>query len=166
MTEDKLITCEGCGWQWKLSEGGNDPYVCHKCGHDNTPQMKDANELKKMLREELETIVKSGIIDDVLYHLGGARVMRSMTMKNFQSFGNHTMTFDLTKPSKDGVNHVRVTRRSAPPSATEQVPDKFNVEFGIIRGLDYEPVEYIPNLLGYQLKDAMLRIGGFRAQVF
>jgi hypothetical protein len=33
---DKKITCHECGWNWKLSEGGNDPYVCHKCGNDNT----------------------------------------------------------------------------------------------------------------------------------
>lgn len=32
----KKITCEKCGWEWNLSEGGNDPYVCHKCGHDNS----------------------------------------------------------------------------------------------------------------------------------
>ena len=29
------IECSECGWEWKLSEGGKDPYVCHKCGHDN-----------------------------------------------------------------------------------------------------------------------------------
>jgi hypothetical protein len=31
-----LVHCQNCGWSWKLSEGGNDPYVCHKCGHDNS----------------------------------------------------------------------------------------------------------------------------------
>jgi len=30
-----IVTCSGCGWDWELSDGGNDPYVCHKCGHDN-----------------------------------------------------------------------------------------------------------------------------------
>jgi len=29
------ITCEKCGWVWNTSDGGNDPYVCHKCGYDN-----------------------------------------------------------------------------------------------------------------------------------
>jgi cytidyltransferase-like protein len=36
--EDQTITCENCGWDWKLSEGGNDPYLCHKCGHDNVDE--------------------------------------------------------------------------------------------------------------------------------
>ena len=30
------VICDECGWSWKLSEGGNDPYVCHKCGNDNS----------------------------------------------------------------------------------------------------------------------------------
>ena len=33
-TEDMVI-CDGCGWKWKKSEGGDDMYKCHKCGHDN-----------------------------------------------------------------------------------------------------------------------------------
>lgn len=31
----KEVICDNCGWSWDLSEGGDDPYVCHKCGHDN-----------------------------------------------------------------------------------------------------------------------------------
>ena len=30
------IECDNCGWTWKLEDGGNDLYICHKCGHDNT----------------------------------------------------------------------------------------------------------------------------------
>lgn len=33
-TKDSII-CDECGWKWKKSEGGDDMYVCHKCGHDN-----------------------------------------------------------------------------------------------------------------------------------
>ena len=32
---DGEVICDNCGWSWKLSEGGNDPYTCHKCGHIN-----------------------------------------------------------------------------------------------------------------------------------
>ena len=35
VTKEKVI-CDECGWSWKLSEGGKDPYMCHKCGHDNS----------------------------------------------------------------------------------------------------------------------------------
>jgi hypothetical protein len=35
--KDKTITCK-CGWKWKLSDGEDDPYTCHKCGHVNKEQ--------------------------------------------------------------------------------------------------------------------------------
>jgi hypothetical protein len=32
------IVCDGCGWTWKIKDGGDDLFMCHKCGHDNTPK--------------------------------------------------------------------------------------------------------------------------------
>jgi NADPH:quinone reductase-like Zn-dependent oxidoreductase len=32
---DTEVICDECGWSWALADGGNDPYICHKCGHDN-----------------------------------------------------------------------------------------------------------------------------------
>lgn len=34
ITKDKVI-CNKCNWSWKLSDGGDDPYICHKCGYNN-----------------------------------------------------------------------------------------------------------------------------------
>lgn len=48
---DQVITCENCGWEWKLSDGGNDPYICHKCGYDNTEEYDVETE------EELEEFI-------------------------------------------------------------------------------------------------------------
>jgi hypothetical protein len=39
--KDPKIKCYLCDWSWKSSEGGKDKYVCHKCGHDNTPNSFD-----------------------------------------------------------------------------------------------------------------------------
>lgn len=35
---NNMVVCNGCGWTWKLSDGGKDPYLCHKCRTDNTPK--------------------------------------------------------------------------------------------------------------------------------
>lgn len=29
------VHCKKCDWEWDLSDGGKDPYTCHKCGHNN-----------------------------------------------------------------------------------------------------------------------------------
>jgi hypothetical protein len=31
------VICDNCGWEWAIKDGGDDLYICHKCGHDNTP---------------------------------------------------------------------------------------------------------------------------------
>ena len=35
---NKEVICDKCEWSWDLSDGGNDPYICHKCGHDNSEE--------------------------------------------------------------------------------------------------------------------------------
>ena len=34
------IFCDKCNWNWDwtVEEGKPDQYICHKCGHDNTPK--------------------------------------------------------------------------------------------------------------------------------
>jgi len=44
----EMINCEHCDWKWKKSEGGDDLYVCHKCGHDNHPKSFDTFAEKRM----------------------------------------------------------------------------------------------------------------------
>ena len=37
--EDGKVICNNtdCDWFWDIKDGGDDPYVCHKCGEDNSP---------------------------------------------------------------------------------------------------------------------------------
>ena len=35
------IKCNKCNWSWKIVDGGNDLYICHECGNDNTPQLNE-----------------------------------------------------------------------------------------------------------------------------
>jgi len=34
-TDDEIV-CQKCGWHWKVKDGGDDLYVCHKCFTDNS----------------------------------------------------------------------------------------------------------------------------------
>lgn len=35
------IQCNNCDWSWKIIDGGDDLFICHKCGHDNTPTLTE-----------------------------------------------------------------------------------------------------------------------------
>lgn len=43
----KYVICDKCGWKWKKKDGGKDLYMCHKCGHDNTPTLNEEEKPKK-----------------------------------------------------------------------------------------------------------------------
>jgi hypothetical protein len=49
------VICDNCGWEWAIKDGGDDLYICHKCGHDNTPEsdLFGLNELAKQFGEEV-----------------------------------------------------------------------------------------------------------------
>ena len=46
------IECGSCDWSWDRKDGGDDMYVCHKCGTDNTSKYDDSKAFDKA-REEL-----------------------------------------------------------------------------------------------------------------
>jgi hypothetical protein len=37
------IECDNCDWSWDIVSGGDDLFVCHKCGHDNEPISEKKN---------------------------------------------------------------------------------------------------------------------------
>jgi len=47
--KDGKVICDDCGWSWDISADGDDLYVCHKCGHDNTP--KSQSNLNRLLEK-------------------------------------------------------------------------------------------------------------------
>jgi len=55
------IKCDECGWSWNIVDGGNDLFMCHKCGHDNEPinETKDYFGLNKFVKEVAEEILIS-----------------------------------------------------------------------------------------------------------
>ena len=46
--KDGVVTCDKCNWHWDISDGGKNPYTCHKCGHDNTSILGEAFVLRDL----------------------------------------------------------------------------------------------------------------------
>jgi hypothetical protein len=40
------VICDNCGWEWPIADGGDDLYICHKCGHDNNPDLEEGRKKK------------------------------------------------------------------------------------------------------------------------
>ena len=67
------IECDNCGWDWNIVDGGNDLFICHKCGHDNEllSENKDYFGLNKFIKEVAEEVLKEGKYDSLVTKLAG-----------------------------------------------------------------------------------------------
>lgn len=63
----KKVECKGCGWSWDLKDGGSDPYVCHKCGQDNTNYYKLKIKVSKEDQDYINESIKNGdvLVEDL-----------------------------------------------------------------------------------------------------
>jgi hypothetical protein len=43
LVTDTEVICDNCGWEWPIADGGDDLYICHKCGHDNNPDLEEGS---------------------------------------------------------------------------------------------------------------------------
>ena len=67
---DKTITCTKCGWHWKESQSDKkDLYICHKCGHDNTPKKESLNE-RLLTKKEKDLKVMAAFVNFAKDELG------------------------------------------------------------------------------------------------
>jgi hypothetical protein len=75
------VICDNCGWEWPIKDGGNDLYICHKCGHDNNPKkdMFGLNELAKTFVKE--TFEKTWNLQDGMLSLSKYMIDNGMNIK-------------------------------------------------------------------------------------
>jgi hypothetical protein len=95
LEKDKTIICNNCGWSWKLSEGGDDPFVCHKClsNDDNGVTIKEELEKTPLISVgDIFRVKESGIlvmIDKISCNPDKVRVIQKYTI-----FGSHEVNHD------------------------------------------------------------------------
>jgi hypothetical protein len=93
------VICDNCGWSWKLSEGGDDPYICHKCGYDNNAKKYIGERVQVYynlhkhtfsLRDKSKVILHADFVKlgDVEFRVreGGKLKVRSDLQKNVHAF--------------------------------------------------------------------------------
>lgn len=63
----KKVNCKGCGWSWDLKDGGKEPYLCHKCGEDNTDHYKLKIKVSKEDQDFINESIKNGdvLVEDL-----------------------------------------------------------------------------------------------------
>jgi hypothetical protein len=95
--QDEIISCENCDWDWKLSEGGNDPFDCHNCGHSNEhlyiePEEfyeEDGTESDFYFDSDFDEIEDFDDLDDVIEDIDFSQFTADNFSSNFSSAKKH-----------------------------------------------------------------------------
>ena len=58
LVTDTEVICDNCGWHWPIADGGEDLYICHKCGYDNNPALKQNQEKTWDLKKGIVSLTK------------------------------------------------------------------------------------------------------------
>jgi hypothetical protein len=76
------VICDNCGWEWKIADGGKDLYICHKCGHDNTPNPNDPFGLNELARQFIkEALIETWNPEESFVSLSRYMIANGMNIK-------------------------------------------------------------------------------------
>jgi hypothetical protein len=82
LVTDTEVICDNCGWEWKIEDGGKDLYICHKCGHDNTPKSDDPFGLNELARQFLkEALIETWNPEESFVSLSRYMIDNGMNIK-------------------------------------------------------------------------------------
>lgn len=98
MVKDKEIYCKNCPHHWKLSDGGKDPYTCHKCKYNNKEMIK----LKDILNEvisEMGVITIKPILD--LYDKNPELVSKAIFPYDKKIFSKEKIEKELSEMDRE-----------------------------------------------------------------
>jgi hypothetical protein len=106
--DDEIIICSNCLWSWKLSETTpEEKYICHKCGHDNTPTM-DKITMDVPLFIRLLEFAREDAKDDMELHTLTENALKlgdkTLTMQDYQEIVfSKTTSQKITKSTNSVV---------------------------------------------------------------
>ena len=156
---DKIV-CDNCGWSWKIVDGGDDLFICHKCGHDNSPlnEVKpykhkhgfddklgnDPFGLNQFAREIAEEVISEGRYDTLANKLSS---IAFEAFKDIHDRGDKEGEFEFRVDHPDEEHDI--------PSkdfffdfagVVEITDDEYGVDGGANAGFDNEGDEITPLL--------------------
>jgi hypothetical protein len=123
LVTDTEVICDNCGWEWKIEDGGDDLYTCHKCGHDNNPDLDEASD------PQAGTALP--------YGSGFAPIKESYQFKvldkNYDEEDNSLISVDYNFSTPNNDYRVEFNSGEYNPESK-----KFDVSFGLDKGYGFK----------------------------
>jgi len=145
------IECDNCGWSWKIADGGDDLFTCHKCEHNNTPleekKNKDPfglNQYARELAQGLEESLNEGRYDTLTNQLSK---IAFEAFKDIHDRGDKKGDFEFRVDHPDDEHDIPSEEFYFDfEGVVEITDDEYNVDGGANAGFDTKGNEITPLL--------------------
>lgn len=124
------VVCDNCGWSWRLEDGGNDMYICHECGHDNTPILGESYVLKNL---EDEFNIKLDLYDNGKF-LELTRIVIPKENRG-EGIGSNVMDKINDYADQNGLKIFLTPSKDFGATSTSRL-EKFYKQHGFIKNVD------------------------------
>jgi hypothetical protein len=94
------IVCDDCGWNWPIKDGGDDLYVCHKCGHDNTPLLNEGR------YDKITNVISSKIFTQWKEDINNGE--KASRLQQYFPFGDEEISIDANISIVPGSGKLNV----------------------------------------------------------
>jgi hypothetical protein len=93
ITNPTEIECHRCDWKWKVKDGGDDLFICHKCNYDNSKYYKFSG------------IKGQKLLKSSTFGNGGLTVAKTLAPKSEQIYGSSK---NPKKSSSDSISAEKI----------------------------------------------------------
>ena len=104
------IECDNCDWSWDIVSGGDDLFVCHKCGHDNEPINENLDDPN--LTNQLKNYIEDYSDIDVSLLKNLSKIKNKFPKQLDPKVGGNEFGYRGTTFDKDFIKKLKVKSKS------------------------------------------------------
>lgn len=120
------VVCSNCKHSWKIDDGDENPYLCHKCGWDtktNTFDYKELNKWKKSVKSVDDIYNES--VEELIAEFRAEGILNEIPIGDLQQIDKFADTqlnpFNIVLTGKHFMDRLVDTRNKKPISAAELI---------------------------------------------
>jgi hypothetical protein len=147
---DDKIECDNCDWSWNIVDGGDDLFICHKCGHDNNNEQMEKNKDLFGLNQfaiDFANEIAEGIVKEGRYDKSTNQFSKIVFefFKDVHDRGDKTGEFEFSVgPFEEDIYSEQFEFDLA--GVVEITDDEYSVDGGANAGFDNKGDEITPLL--------------------
>ena len=121
------IECDKCNWSWNIKDGGDDLFICHKCGHDNEIINEEVLPQEKFAKETGQDWVKRAL-----------QILPHKQDYNTSDYEVKILPVDEIKPTQFGEDYINASSEYEAEVYDEYL--KGEIEARDVRKEDFYPI--------------------------